>query len=109
MMEELLAQIRACTVCKSFLPNYPKPVIRASTQSKILIIGQAPGQKVQNSGIPWDDLSGKELRRWLNVSNEQFYDTNLMAIMPMGMCFPGTGKSGDLPPRKECAPLSMHK
>jgi len=105
MMEELLAKIRACTVCKSFLPNYPKPVIRASTQSKILIIGQAPGQKVQNSGIPWDDLSGKELRRWLNVSNEQFYDTNLMAIMPMGMCFPGTGKSGDLPPRKECAPL----
>lgn len=105
MMEQLLAQIRACTVCQSFLPNYPKPVIRASTQSKILIIGQAPGQKVQNSGIPWDDLSGKELRRWLNVSNEQFYDTNLMAIMPMGMCFPGKGKSGDLPPRKECAPL----
>lgn len=104
-MEQLLAQIRACTVCQSFLPNYPKPVIRASTQSKILIIGQAPGQKVQNSGIPWDDLSGKELRRWLNVSNEQFYDTNLMAIMPMGMCFPGKGKSGDLPPRKECAPL----
>ncbi|WP_379014275.1 uracil-DNA glycosylase family protein [Parasediminibacterium paludis] len=104
-MEELLAQIRACTLCKPFLPNDPKPVIRASKQSKILIIGQAPGQKVQNSGIPWDDLSGKELRRWLDVSNEQFYDTNLMAIMPMGMCFPGTGKSGDLPPRKECAPL----
>jgi uracil-DNA glycosylase len=104
-MEQLLAQIRACMVCKPFLPNNPKPVVRASNQSKILIIGQAPGQKVQNSGIPWDDLSGKELRRWLDVSNEQFYNTNLMAIMPMGMCFPGIGKSGDLPPRKECAPL----
>jgi uracil-DNA glycosylase family 4 len=102
-MEELLLQIRACIICKDYLPNLPKPIVRASEQSKVLIIGQAPGQKVQNSGIPWDDLSGKELRRWLGVSSEQFYDTNLFAIMPMGMCFPGVGKSGDLPPRKECA------
>ncbi len=103
-METLLKEIRACTICEDFLPNPAKPIIRASEYSKILIVGQAPGQKVQNSGIPWDDLSGKELRRWLDVSNEQFYDTNLFAIMPMGMCFPGIGKSGDLPPRKECAP-----
>lgn len=102
-MEKLLKEIRACTICKDFLPNSPKPIIRASKQSKILIIGQAPGQKVQNSGIPWDDASGKELRLWLNVTAEQFYNTKLFAIMPMGMCFPGTGKSGDLPPRKECA------
>ena len=102
-MEQLLTNIRACTICSAFLPNPPKPIIRASAASKILVIGQAPGQKVQNSGIPWDDASGKELRNWLQVSPEQFYDTQLFAIMPMGMCFPGTGKSGDLPPRKECA------
>ncbi len=103
-MDKLLQEIRACSICQAYLPNLPKPIIRASEQSKILIIGQAPGQKVQNSGIPWDDLSGKELRRWLGVSLKQFYDSNLFAIMPMGMCFPGMGKSGDLPPRKECAP-----
>ena len=104
-MEKLLQEIRSCTICQNYLPNFPKPIIRASELSKILIIGQAPGQKVQNSGIPWDDLSGKELRRWLGVTSEQFYDTNFFAIMPMGMCFPGVGKSGDLPPRKECAPF----
>ncbi len=86
-MENLLKEIRACEVCKNFLPNAPKPIIRASSAAKILIIGQAPGQKVQNSGIPWDDQSGKELRRWLGVTPEQFYDTNLFAIMPMGFCF----------------------
>lgn len=103
-MQQLLADIKSCTICKSFLPNAPKPIIRASQHSKILVIGQAPGQKVQNSGIPWDDLSGKALREWLGVNSEQFYDTNLFAIMPMGMCYPGTGKTGDLAPRKECAP-----
>jgi uracil-DNA glycosylase len=102
-MENLLNEIKACTICKDYLPYAPNPIIRASTESKILIIGQAPGQKVQNSGIPWDDASGKELRAWLNVTTEQFYDSKLFAIMPMGMCYPGTGKSGDLPPRKECA------
>ena len=102
-MQKLLKEIRACTICKEFLPNPPNPIISASKDSKILIIGQAPGQKVQNSGVPWDDASGKELRLWLNVDTEQFYDTNLFAITPMGMCFPGIGKSGDLPPRKECA------
>ncbi len=102
-MEKLLTEISTCTICKDFLPNAPKPIIRASKNAKILIIGQAPGHKVQNSGVPWDDASGKELRIWLNVTTEQFYNTELFAIMPVGMCFPGTGKSGDLPPRKECA------
>lgn len=107
-MQQLLTEIRNCTLCKDFLPNYPKPIIRASNTSKILIIGQAPGQKVQNSGVPWDDESGKTLREWLNVDAETFYNENFFAIMPMGFCFPGTGKSGDLPPRKECA-AAWHK
>jgi uracil-DNA glycosylase len=108
-MENLLKEIRACEVCKNFLPNAPKPIIQASSEAKILIIGQAPGQKVQNSGVPWDDQSGNELRRWLGVSKEQFYNQNLFALMPMGFCFPGVGKSGDLPPRPECAALWHHQ
>jgi len=92
-------------VCKGYLPNLPKPVIQASVDAKIVIIGQAPGQKVQNSGIPWDDQSGNELRRWLGVTKEQFYDDRLFALIPMGFCYPGKGISGDLPPRPECAPL----
>jgi uracil-DNA glycosylase family 4 len=104
-MEQLVNNIKKCTLCKDHLPCEPKPIISVHSKSKILIIGQAPGTKVQNSGIPWDDASGKELRRWLGVTNEQFYNTNLFGIMPMGFCFPGIGKSGDLPPRSECAPL----
>jgi uracil-DNA glycosylase len=104
-MEKLLKEIRACTVCKKFLPNKPRPILQASVHSKIIIIGQAPGQKVQDSGIPWDDASGNELRRWLGVSKEQFYDDKLFALVPMGFCYPGKGVSGDLPPRPECAPL----
>lgn len=104
-MEKLLKEIRACEVCKRHLPNNPKPILQASSHSKILIIGQAPGQKVQDSGIPWDDQSGNELRRWLNVSKEQFYNNKLFALMPMGFCYPGKSATGDLPPRPECAPL----
>lgn len=104
-MEKLLKDIRACTHCKTFLPNKPHPIIQGSRQSKIVIIGQAPGQKVQDSGIPWDDASGNELRRWLGVTKEQFYDPEVFALMPMGFCYPGKGTSGDLPPRPECAPL----
>jgi uracil-DNA glycosylase len=74
-----------------------------------LIKGQAPGQKVQDSGIPWDDRSGDELRRWLDVSNDQFYDNSLFALVPMGFCYPGKGTSGDLPPRPECTPLWHNK
>ena len=104
-MDKLLNEIRLCVVCANYLPNPPKPVVRASTKSKIVIIGQAPGQKVQNSGIPWDDQSGNELRRWLGVNKEQFYNDQLFALIPMGFCYPGKGKSGDIPPRPECAPL----
>lgn len=104
-MKRLLEEIQSCTVCKKFLPNAPRPVIQAGSNARIVIIGQAPGQKVQRSGIPWDDLSGNELRRWLGVSKEQFYDKNLFALVPMGFCYPGRGSSGDLPPRPECAPL----
>lgn len=108
-MKKLLTEIRSCTFCKSFLPNYPKPIIQASKNAKILVIGQAPGQKVQNSGTPWDDASGDNLRKWLCVDKAIFYNENIFALMPMGFCFPGTGKSGDLPPRPECAPLWHEK
>ena len=104
-MEELLEEIRKCVVCAKFLPNTPHPVVQASIHAKIVIIGQAPGQKVDKSGIPWDDQSGNELRRWLGVTKEQFYDPHLFALVPMGFCYPGKGTSGDLPPRPECAPL----
>ena len=103
-MDVLLGQIKQCTICVDNLPLGPNPVVTAHPESKIVIIGQAPGLKVHNSGIPWDDASGKRLRSWLNVTEEQFYDTKNFAILPMGFCYPGKGKSGDLPPRKECAP-----
>jgi len=104
-MKQLLQKISQCQTCQQFLPFAPKPVVRASPKSKIVIIGQAPGLKVQQSGIPWDDQSGNELRRWLGVTKEEFYDPKLFALIPMGFCYPGKGTSGDLPPRPECAPL----
>jgi uracil-DNA glycosylase len=104
-MDTLLQEIRKCEQCLQYLPNKPKPIVQAGLSSKIAIIGQAPGQKVQQSGIPWDDQSGNELRRWLGVTKDQFYDPNLFALVPMGFCYPGKGVSGDLPPRPECAPL----
>ncbi|MAU14605.1 MAG: IclR family transcriptional regulator [Muricauda sp.] len=104
-MEELLFQIRDCSHCKEYLPLGPRPIIAVHEKSKIAIIGQAPGTKVHQTGIPWDDPSGKQLRKWLNVTDEQFYDERLFALIPMGFCYPGKGKSGDLPPRPECAPL----
>ena len=103
-MEELLCDISQCTICKAHLPLGPRPVVTANQKSKIIIIGQAPGTKVHASGIPWDDQSGKKLRDWLGVTNEDFYNTENFAIVPMGFCYPGKGKTGDLPPRPECAP-----
>lgn len=103
-MKELLKEILACEICKKHLPLGPRPVVTGHKKSKIVIIGQAPGTKVHASGIPWDDASGKELRRWLGISVESFYTTENIAIVPMGFCYPGRGKSGDLPPRPECAP-----
>ncbi|MBL4710360.1 MAG: uracil-DNA glycosylase family protein [Flavobacteriales bacterium] len=104
-MEDLIRQIEACLVCAEHLDHEPRPVISLAKNSKILVIGQAPGSRVHQSGIPWNDKSGKNLREWLNVSDDDFYDTDKFAIVPMGFCYPGKGKSGDLPPRKECAPL----
>ncbi|MCB0801497.1 MAG: uracil-DNA glycosylase family protein [Flavobacteriales bacterium] len=103
-MDKLLAEIRACRICEKFLPNQPNPILMASASSKIAIVGQAPGQVVDRTGIPWDDKSGERLRTWLGVSKNEFYDPALFALIPMGFCYPGKGKSGDLPPRKECAP-----
>lgn len=103
-MDVLLQEIRGCTLCAGKLPNDPFPVVRASTESKVLIVGQAPGRLVHESGIPWNDPSGDRLRQWLGVSREEFYDTSKFALVPMGFCYPGTGSSGDYPPRKECAP-----
>ncbi|TDQ28378.1 uracil-DNA glycosylase family protein [Tenacibaculum caenipelagi] len=101
-MENLLRKIKECKICEKHIE--PNPVVFANKKSKIIIVGQAPGTKVHQSGIPWDDASGKQLRKWLEVTDEQFYDTNNFGIIPMGFCYPGKGKSGDLPPRKECAP-----
>ncbi|EJC6737031.1 IclR family transcriptional regulator [Vibrio vulnificus] len=104
-LEPLLTQIRACQVCASALPLGANPVVQAHSEAKILIIGQAPGTKVHHTSIPWNDASGNRLRAWLNIEKQTFYDPKQIAIMPMGFCYPGQGQSGDLPPRKECAPL----
>lgn len=103
-MKALLQKIRKCEICKEHLPLGPRPIIAAESKAKILIIGHAPGTKVHASGIPWDDQSGKQLRKWMGVSEDLFYDETFIAQMPMGFCYPGKGKSGDLPPRPECAP-----
>lgn len=104
-MDKLIKEILACKVCEKYLPFEPNPIVQFGKHSKIIIIGQAPGSKVHNNGIPWNDKSGDELRRWLGVTKEQFYNEKLFALVPMGFCYPGKGKSGDLPPRPECAPL----
>lgn len=107
--EILLNNIRKCQTCASFLPNAPKPIVSISRQSKILIIGQAPGNKVHQSGVPFNDKSGENLRDWLGVTREEFYDASKFGIVPMGFCFPGSNpKGGDLPPKKECA-LQWHE
>ncbi len=104
-MDKLLLDIKACEVCKAHLPLGPRPVVSGHPDARIIIIGQAPGTKVHASGIPWDDASGKQLRKWLDITEDMFYDETKIAIVPMGFCYPGKGKSGDLPPRPECAPL----
>ncbi|MBU3820519.1 uracil-DNA glycosylase family protein [Flavobacteriaceae bacterium XHP0103] len=103
-MDVLLNHIRNCTICEKHLPLGPRPVLSAHPNSKIVIVGQAPGTKVHASGIPWNDASGKQLRNWMQVSDVDFYDETKFSIIPMGFCYPGKGKSGDLPPRPECAP-----
>ncbi len=100
----LLIKVRACTICEAHLPLGPRPVLQLHPDARILIAGQAPGRKVHDSGVPFDDASGNRLRDWLGVTREVFYDPEQIAILPMGFCFPGSGKSGDLPPRPECEP-----
>jgi len=100
----LLTEVRACTICKAYLPLGPRPVLQLHPKARILIAGQAPGRKVHASGVPFDDASGNRLREWLGVTREVFYKPEQIAILPMGFCFPGSGKSGDLPPRPECEP-----
>lgn len=103
-MDKLLKQIRSCSLCVEHLPLGTRPIVAANPKARILIIGHAPGTKVHQTGIPWDDQSGKQLRKWMGVTDEEFYDETKIAQMPMGFCYPGKGKSGDLPPRPECAP-----
>ena len=105
-LDQVAAEARACRLCEDRLPLGPRPVIRVSRTARLLIIGQAPGTKVHATGIPWNDPSGDRLRRWLNMDRETFYDESRIAIVPMGLCYPGRLPSGgDAPPRPECAPL----
>ena len=101
----LVEEVRACTMCAPHLPLGPRPVLQVHPAARILIAGQAPGRKVHESGVPFDDASGERLRQWMGVTRYLFYEATRVAILPMGFCFPGTGRSGDLPPRPECAPL----
>jgi len=101
-VRELLDEVRACRICP--LPHGPRPVLQLDPRARVLIAGQAPGRRVHERGVPFDDPSGDRLRDWLGVDREAFYDPGKLAILPMGFCYPGTGKSGDLPPRPECAP-----
>ncbi len=104
-MKTLLKEISKCTVCSEHLALGPRPVLAASKRSKIVVIGQAPGTVVHASGVPWEDKSGDNLRKWMDIDKETFYDTEKIALIPMGFCYPGKGKTGDLAPRKECGPL----
>lgn len=103
-MNSLIAKVKDCKICLPHLSHGVNPVLSASNESKVVIIGQAPGSIVHRTGIPWDDKSGDRLRSWLGVTKKEFYNQDLFALIPMGFCYPGKGKSGDLPPRPECAP-----
>ena len=99
----VIKEVRRCTLCASYLPLPPRPVVQLHPNARILIAGQAPGRKVHDSGIPFNDASGQRLRDWMGIDSELFYNPEKIAILPMGFCYPGSGKSGDLPPRPECA------
>ncbi|HET6469950.1 MAG TPA: uracil-DNA glycosylase family protein [Geminicoccaceae bacterium] len=103
-LEALLEEIRSCRICEGRLPLGPRPVLRAHPDARVLIVGQAPSTRVHATGVPWNDPSGERLRAWMGVDRASFYDARRFAIMPMGFCYPGRGRSGDLPPRPECAP-----
>lgn len=99
----LIEDVRGCTLCREQLPLPPRPIFQLHPEARILVASQAPGRRAHQSGIPFDDASGDRLRAWMGISREDFYDPRKIAILPMGLCYPGKGKSGDLPPRKECA------
>ena len=103
-LPQLLREVRACRLCEADLPHEPRPVLVARKTARLLIIGQAPGTKVHATGIPWNDASGDRLRHWLDIDRQTFYQHPAIAIIPMGLCYPGKGGAGDLPPRPECAP-----
>ncbi|MFT3976886.1 MAG: uracil-DNA glycosylase family protein [Sphingomonas bacterium] len=104
-LTQMLDDIRACRRCADDLPYGPRPVVQAARSARLCIVGQAPGRKVHETGIPWDDASGRRLREWLGLAPTTFYDPAKVAIVPMGFCYPGKAGSGDNPPRPECAPL----
>lgn len=104
-LDTLLAEIDACRACSGVLPLGPRPVLQLSPTARILVASQAPGTKVHQSGVPFSDPSGERLRQWMGVSDAEFYDASRIAIVPMGLCYPGRTESGDAPPRPECAPL----
>jgi uracil-DNA glycosylase len=104
-MRVLLSEAKACRVCEKHLPHAPRPVFRFGAGARLLIVGQAPGRRVHESGIPWNDPSGDVLRGWLGMQRDAFYDAARIAIVPVGLCYPGTVGGADLPPRRECAPL----
>lgn len=106
-LPELLRAVRACRVCEAHLPLGPRPVLQAGVGARILVVGQAPGARVHASGVPWEDASGDRLRAWMGIDKAAFYDAEQIALIPMGLCYPGRGAGGDLPPRPECAPLWM--
>ena len=100
----LVRQVRACQICADQLPHEPRPIVQLSESSRLLVVGQAPGRRVHETGLPFNDPSGDRLREWMGVTRDTFYNEQQVAILPMGFCYPGKGKSGDLPPRPECAP-----
>lgn len=108
-MQHIIDQISQCIACANTLLHHPRPVVQINPHSKIVIIGQAPGRLVHETGIPWNDKSGDTLRKWLNVSKEQFYNSSLFSLMGMGFCYPGKATSGDLPPSPLCAQLWHNK
>lgn len=99
----LLEEVRACRLCAAHLPLGPRPVLQVDPRARVLIAGQAPGRRVHESGVPFQDASGERLRAWMGIAPEPFHDASRVAILPMGFCYPGAGRSGDLPPRPECA------
>lgn len=102
-LASLLAQVRACRLCEPSLPLGPRPVLRAQSSARLLIVGQAPGTRVHVSGVPFDDPSGERLRDWMGIDADTFHDEGRIAILPMAFCYPGRGRSGDLPPPPLCA------